>query len=80
MAAIVALWPSWCPPPTPPHTKISQHTMRQVYVAKTTEYNCFYNICKLSKGTAHRRHAVPVFTGCDGCRMMKPHDSYVFNR
>jgi hypothetical protein len=47
MAADVALRPPWCPPPTPPHAKISQHTMRQVYVAKTTEYNCFYNIYKL---------------------------------
>jgi hypothetical protein len=75
MAANIALWPPWCPPPMLPHTKISQHTMQQVYVAKTIEHNCFYNIYKLFIGTAHRQHTAPVFTGCGGCRMMKPHNS-----
>jgi hypothetical protein len=37
MAAMV---PS-APPPAPPHTAISQHAARQVYVIKTREYYCF---------------------------------------
>jgi hypothetical protein len=26
----------------PPHTTISQHAVRQVYVVKTKEYICYY--------------------------------------
>ncbi len=43
---------SWRPPlpyghhgalsPAPPHTTISQHAVRQIYVIKTREYYCFY--------------------------------------
>ncbi len=31
-------------PPAPPHTTISQHAARQVYVVKTREYYCFYYV------------------------------------
>jgi len=30
------------PPPAPPHTTISEHAVRQVYVVKTKEYICYY--------------------------------------
>jgi hypothetical protein len=29
-------------PLAPPHTTISQHAVRQVYVVKTKEYICYY--------------------------------------
>jgi hypothetical protein len=41
MAAAIALWLPWCPPPAPLHTTISQHAAQQVYVVKTREYYCF---------------------------------------
>jgi hypothetical protein len=31
-------------PLAPPHTTISQHAARQVYVVKTREYYCFYYV------------------------------------
>jgi hypothetical protein len=31
-------------PPAPPHTRISQHAARQVYVVKTREYYCFCHL------------------------------------
>ena len=47
------------PPPAPPHTTISQHAMRQVYVVKTSEYNCFYYLLAISRqGASSTRHCV----------------------
>jgi len=50
MVAAVTLRPPWCPvPPAPPHTTISQHAVRQVYVVKTKEYICFYYLLAILK-------------------------------
>ncbi len=49
--------------PAPPHTAISQHAARQVYVVKTREYYCFYYLLAILRHEAsstHRQCTVPV--------------------
>ena len=40
----------------PPHTTISQHAVRQVYVIKTREYYCVYYLLAILRHNASSTH------------------------
>jgi len=51
-------------PPAPPHTTISQHAVRQVYVVKTREYYCVYYLLAILRHDALLTCHACVFFGC----------------
>jgi hypothetical protein len=69
---------SWRPPspygrhgallPASPHTAISQHAARQVYVAKTIKYYCFYYLLAILRHDTLLTHCACVFAGCISSR------------